>query len=127
MKRLVLAAALLMVPALSLAATADFSWSLPTTYTDNSAISASDQALMTTTLYQATSATGPWTAVYTSAAGATSATGVTLATMSRGSTYYFSATVTLGTYTSDYADPVSYVYGRLAPSKPRNINIRNVK
>jgi hypothetical protein len=47
-------------------------WTLPSLYTDNTAIDAADQATLVTEVQLGISATGPWSALGTSTAGASS-------------------------------------------------------
>ncbi|MBI5419383.1 MAG: hypothetical protein HZA60_04785, partial [Deltaproteobacteria bacterium] len=99
------------------AATVDISWTNPTTYNDGSPIATVDQANIVTSVYVGGTISGPWTLVGTSVAGGTSLTGASV-TMTRGTTYYFTAKSTLNSMTSAYGTPTSYLYPNLAPAAP---------
>jgi uncharacterized protein (DUF2141 family) len=115
--------ALLVLSASAFAATADLTWTLPTTYAeDGSAIPAASIAQMVTVWQQASAAAGPWTTIYTSAAGENSKNGVSV-TVAAGNTYYFRFTVTLNGKTSVPSDAATASLPFLTPGKPAIGNV----
>jgi len=118
---LVAIAFLAAVPA-AYAVVAEVRYSLPTTNTDNSAITTAEQATIVATAFIGDSAAGPWTTIGTSAPGATTITSGNL-TLTRGSTYWFTAEVTLHGRMSAKAVAMSAVYDYATPNAPSMILI----
>jgi hypothetical protein len=101
---------LLLLPTVGLAGTA--TWTLPTSYTDNSAIDPADVATLVTDLYMGPTATGPWTYIHTSAPGATSASFTTIRNRwYTGQVYWADNTANR----SDYASPYHFLRGKPKP------------
>jgi len=120
MKRRVFLFALCLIAAWKVAGAETISWSLPTTYTDNTAISISDQALIVVRVYHGTTALAS-TLLATGAAGVTSWTGAI--PYAKGQTAYFRARAELYGMTSDYSATYSYTVPFSAPKEPTTINI----
>jgi hypothetical protein len=97
------------------------SWTAPGNYTDGSAISAADQALIVYTPFTGPAATGPWSARPSTTAGATSAT---VPEPSPGTTLYYTLDCTLNGQTSAKATAVSKTAPFKAPSAPGGLSIQ---
>ncbi|MDA8122233.1 MAG: hypothetical protein M0Z38_06680 [Deltaproteobacteria bacterium] len=99
------------------------SWSLPTTYTDGSAISSGAGATITTKLYKSLDHITWGTAIATVLNGATSWSGNL--NVAPGGTIYVTATATIPAENveSGYAPYYTYTVAYLAPSTPHSITI----
>lgn len=106
----------LFVVSASLAATANFGWTINPVNTDNSV---ANVAGTVTKIYQSSTSvvTTGSTLVFTSAAGATSANGVTV-TASCGTTYWFAITTTADGQTSAISDARTGSFVCSTPGKP---------
>lgn len=96
-------------------------WTGPTQYTDGSAISTADQARITYTVYSGSTASGPWTVVTTTAAGATSAV---VPAPSSGVTLWYTGEANLDGQTSAKATPASYTTPFKSPAAPSGFQVR---
>ena len=96
-------------------------WNNATQYTDNSAISAADQALIVTRIYHGTSPTTMTSLLATVTAGGETWTGAIPYT--RGQTAYFTANNELGGQISSPAPAVAYTVPAPGPKAPTTITI----
>lgn len=102
-------------------------WTNPTTYTDNTAISAAAQATITTRLFYDVDQLGTPTLFATVTNGVTTWTGaLPTACAAKGFTCYYTATASIpaeGDVQSAYAPYVSYTVPYVAPLTPTSITI----
>ena len=94
------------------------SWTLPAQYIDNTVIDPTDVATLVTEAQIGTSATGPWSALGTSAAGASSLT----ATTQRNRYYQVRAGWPLDNVWSDYSSP--FYWGKAKPKVPAVLSVQ---
>lgn len=113
MKRYLIVLFILLAP---LAFAGTVQWTLPTSYTDNTAIDASDRATLLTDVYVGATTGGPWTFIGTSSPGGSSLTAAT----SR-NRYFSAVSYWDNTDRSDYASPFFYPRGR--PKAPVAVSV----
>ena len=99
---------------------ANLAWTPPTQYTDNTAIPAAKIPTITYTPAYGSSATGPWTDVTSTAAGATSAV---VPDPAVGTTRWYSVKSNLDGQTSAYATAVSKTAPYLTPKSPTGLSV----
>ena len=124
MKRRIFVFALCILAVLLLAKHAraeTITWNNATQYTDNSAISAADQAAIVTRIYHGATAATATTLLTTVPAGGETWAGAIPYT--RGQTGWFTATNEVGGQVSAYAPAVSYTVPAPGPKAPTTINI----
>lgn len=124
MKKLLLVLLILFTFILSGSALSEtFTWSNPTTYVDNSAITTANQALIKTHLFWGTSATGPWTEFAVVSGGLATYTGTPPA--GRGIVAYYTVTAELDSIQSAYMLPaISYTRPFVACKPGSNLVIK---
>jgi len=94
------------------------SWTLPSLYVDNTVIDPADVATLVTEVQIGNSATGPWSALGTSAAGASSLT----ATTQRNRYYQARTGWPTDNVWSDYSPP--FYWGKAKPKVPAALSVQ---
>ncbi len=123
MKKILFLLLALFVAVPLIAQAASMMWQAPTNYADNVAtqIPAADQARIVYTPYYGPSATGPWTAGMTTAAGVTT---VTLPDPGPGQTRWYTVDATLDGQTSAKGVAASKTVPFKVPAAPSGITVQ---